>query len=57
MPIDNPISQMMALKHPEKVKAIEDATIEDMAQSHNSRPNRGGVLMWRRDLNMKNVFN
>ena len=45
MPIDNPISQMMALKHPEKVKAIDDATIEDMAQSHNSRPNRGGVLM------------
>lgn len=42
---ENPISQMMALKHPEQVKAIDDATIEDMAKSHNSSPNRSGVLM------------
>lgn len=42
---ENPISQMMALKHPEQVKAVDDATIEYMAQSHNSEPNRQGVLM------------
>jgi hypothetical protein len=31
MPEDNPISAMMALKHPETVKAVEDASINEMA--------------------------
>ena len=40
MPEDNPISEMMALKHPEMVQEVNNAAIEEMAQSHNSVPNR-----------------
>ena len=40
LPEDNPISAMLALKHPEQQKAIMDASIEEMAQSHYSNPNR-----------------
>ena len=40
MPEDNPISAMMALKHPEKVKEVEEASIVEMSQRHNSIPNR-----------------
>lgn len=36
LPEDNPISAMMALKHPEIQKEIEDASIQEMAQSHYS---------------------
>lgn len=31
---------MMALKHPETVKAVEDATINEMAQGYKSAANR-----------------
>ena len=47
MPEDNPISAMMALKHPETVKAVEDATINEMAESHNSNPNRFVGMEWK----------
>lgn len=40
MPEDNPISALMALKHPETVKAVEDASINEMAQGFNSEANR-----------------
>lgn len=36
IPEDNPISAMMALKHPEAQKEIMDASTEEMAQSHYS---------------------
>lgn len=36
IPEDNPISAMMALKHPEAQKAIEDVSLEEMARSHYS---------------------
>lgn len=40
MPEDNPISAMMALKHPETVKAVEDASINEMAMGYRSAGNR-----------------
>ena len=36
MPEDNPISAMMALKHPERQREIENMQTEEMAQSHYS---------------------
>lgn len=40
MPDDNPISAMMALKHPEMAKEVEEASIVEMSKSANSVPNR-----------------
>ena len=34
MPDDNPISAMMALKHPERQREIENMQTNEMAQSH-----------------------
>ena len=36
VPEDNPISAMMALKHPERQREIENMQTEEMAQSHYS---------------------
>lgn len=46
LPEDNPISAMMALKHPETVKAVEDATINEMAQGYKSAANRYVGIEW-----------
>ena len=40
MPEDNPIAALMAMKHPETVKAVEDASINEMAQGFHSAANR-----------------